>query len=118
MASRLPGLSYWLTKCESLSCRRLPRSLAGAASDPLLFPADLTTCWRRAVKTSLGPDASALSVNKQCLYLSVTNDTIGTPLPQSVGPGFAMPPSVGYGLPAFEPLSASALTLAEVPTQS
>ena len=67
------------------------------------------------VKTSLGPDASALSIKKQCLYISVTNDAIGTPLTQSVGPGFTMPPSVGYGLPAFEPLSASALTLAEDP---
>ena len=67
------------------------------------------------MKTSLGPDASALSIKKQCLYISVTNDAIGTPLTQSVGPGFTMPPSVGYGLPAFEPLSASALTLAEDP---
>ena len=56
-----------------------------------------------------------MSVNKQCLYLAVTNDTIGTPLPLSVGPGFAMPPTVGYGLPAFEPLSTEALILAEDP---
>ena len=59
--------------------------------------------------------ASALSMNKQCLYLAVTNDTIGTPLPLSVGPGFSMPPTVGYGLPAFEPLSTESLILAEDP---
>lgn len=75
----------------------------------------MRTASYRAVKTSLGPDASALSVNKQCLYLAVTNKTIGTPLPLSVGPGFSMPPTVGYGLPAFQPLSTEALILAEDP---
>ncbi len=54
-------------------------------------------------------------MNKQCLYLAVTNDTIGVPLPLSVGPGFSMPPTVGYGLPAFQPLSTESLILAEDP---
>ena len=86
MASFRPGIAYWLTKAV--------RATGGTASEI----------------------SSTLSVHKQCLYLALTNETVGLPLTQSVGPGFSMPPSVGYGLPAFEPLGPEALLLSEDPT--
>ena len=71
----------------------------------------------KAVKTvgTASDITSSKAISKQCLYLALTNNTIGTGLIESVGPGFTMPPSVGYGLPAFEPLGTEALLLAEDP---
>jgi hypothetical protein len=59
----------------------------------------------RTVKNSaVGPDVSKVAEAKTLLYLAVTNDAIGTPLLRTLGAGFSMPPTIGYGLAAYEPL--------------
>jgi|EP01047_Picozoa_sp_COSAG01_P054445 hypothetical protein len=61
---------------------------------------------------AVGPDAGAVSERKTLLYLALTNQVVGRSPIQSAGPGFLMPPTVGYGLPAYEPLGGSSEVLA------